>query len=74
LSTLFDLPIRPLFVFDGNLRPDVKRGRTVPKMRKAGGQGMLNERSFRDMIDAFGFDAWTVSHDSVRQRLMLSSS
>lgn len=48
-----------MFVFDGNARPDVKRGKTVPKMMKGG--GMSNERAFRDMIDAFGFDSWNVS-------------
>lgn len=59
LASLFRLPIRPLFVFDGNARPDVKRGKTVPKTTKGG--GMANERAFREMIDAFGFDSWTVS-------------
>lgn len=36
-------------------------------MKKAGGQGMLNEKAFRDMIDAFGFDAWTVSRPAAAE-------
>ncbi|KAL7411616.1 hypothetical protein BDY24DRAFT_127648 [Mrakia frigida] len=71
LASLFRLPIRPLFVFDGNARPDVKRGKTVPKTTKGG--GMANERAFREMIDAFGFDSWTAPGEAEAELAYLSS-
>lgn len=61
LATLYRLPIRPLFVFDGPERPDVKRGKQVVK---DGQEGMDNERAFRGMIEAYGFDSWDVSNTS----------
>ncbi|EJU00525.1 PIN domain-like protein, partial [Dacryopinax primogenitus] len=50
---LLSLPILPLFVFDGALRPSQKRGKHIGKNQHWLVSGM------REIIDAFGFEWWT---------------
>lgn len=55
LFQIYSAPVQPLFVFDGKDRPSVKRGKASDKSRP-----IVNEEVFRVMLEAFGFDAWTV--------------
>jgi Holliday junction resolvase YEN1 len=48
---LLQLPVLPLFVFDGNGRPKLKRGKAVR------GNPHWIIRDMKTMLDAFGF-AW----------------
>ncbi|KZO91641.1 hypothetical protein CALVIDRAFT_505443 [Calocera viscosa TUFC12733] len=50
---LLALPVLPLFVFDGPLRPSQKRGKRIGKSEHWMVSGM------REIIDAFGFEWWT---------------
>jgi Holliday junction resolvase YEN1 len=55
LCRLSALPVIPIFVFDGNNRPSVKRG-----VKVKGKAHWLTER-FQHFIEAFGFYWYTVS-------------
>jgi holliday junction resolvase YEN1 len=50
LTRLLKLPFLPLFVFDGPMRPAVKRGKTIDKQP----HWMIED--MKRMIDAFGFE------------------
>ena len=54
LTRLLKLPFLPLFVFDGPMRPDVKRGKMIDKKPHWMVDGM------KRMIEAFGFEWRTV--------------
>jgi len=54
LTHLLPLPLRLLFVFDGTGRPGWKRGRRVAKSQVG------EEKRWREMIEAVGFQCWTV--------------
>lgn len=54
LLRLLASPLAPLFVFDGPLRPDTKRGKTIDTRTP-----VVNERRFREMARALGFQCWT---------------
>ena len=54
LTRLLKLPFLPLFVFDGPMRPDVKRGKLIDKKPHWMVDGM------KRMVEAFGFEARTV--------------
>ncbi|KIP12163.1 hypothetical protein PHLGIDRAFT_21224 [Phlebiopsis gigantea 11061_1 CR5-6] len=50
LTRLLKLPFLPVFVFDGPMRPDVKRGKTIDKKPHWMVEGM------KRMVEAFGFE------------------
>lgn len=54
LTRLLKLPFLPLFVFDGPMRPDVKRGKMIDKKPHWMIDGM------KKMVEAFGFEWRTV--------------
>lgn len=54
LTRLLKLPFLPLFVFDGPMRPDIKRGKSIDKKPHWMIQGMQR------MLEAFGFEWRTV--------------
>lgn len=56
LCKLSRLPLLPLFVFDGTMRPKVKRGN---KYGKSGSHWLTND--FKEMLDCFGMEWRTVS-------------
>lgn len=56
LASLSELPMLPLFIFDGRERPKVKRG---SKMGKAGSHGLTD--SFKKVLDGFGMEWRMVS-------------
>ena len=51
LRHLAELPILPLFIFDGRERPKIKRG---SKMGKSGSHNMTQK--FKELLDAFGME------------------
>lgn len=58
LANLAQLPILPLFVFDGRERPPIKRG---SKMGKAGSHFLT--QGFKKLLDHFGME-WRMASDS----------
>lgn len=56
LARLLQVPFLPLFVFDGPLRPEMKRGKLIDMKPNWMIEGM------KTMIDAFGFEWRTVSN------------
>ena len=54
LARLLKLPFLPLFVFDGPMRPDVKRGKSINKQPHWMIEGM------KTIVEAFGFEWRTV--------------
>lgn len=56
LCKISRLPILPLFVFDGRMRPKVKRG---SKYGKSGSHSLTN--GFKEMLECFGMEWRTVS-------------
>lgn len=58
LIRLLKLPILPLLVFDGPMRPDVKRGKMIDK------QPHWMIEAMKKMVEAFGFEWRTVSRIS----------
>jgi XPG N-terminal domain len=55
LVKFLEVPVTPLFVFDGPARPSTKRGKRVIAKPH-----WLTE-PFKDLLDAFGFPYYTVS-------------
>lgn len=55
-ATLMHSPFLPLFVFDGPLRPDFKRGKKINKTSNKLIPGM------KAIVEAFGFEWRTVSY------------
>lgn len=51
-TDLLSLPLLAVFVFDGCLRPSVKRGRPVS------GRTFPLENQFRELVRACGFEEW----------------
>ena len=58
LTRLLKLPFLPIFVFDGPMRPDVKRGKMIDKKPHWMVEGM------KRMVEAFGFEWRTVRSPS----------
>lgn len=54
MARLLEVPFLPVFVFDGPLRPKVKRGKNVS------GRQHWMEDGVKNMATAFGFQWWQV--------------
>ncbi|EPQ57560.1 PIN domain-like protein, partial [Gloeophyllum trabeum ATCC 11539] len=63
LAKLAELPLLPLFVFDGRERPKVKRG---SRMGKSGSHGLTD--AFKQMLGHFGFE-WRVAYGEAEAEL-----
>ncbi|KAK6981426.1 PIN domain-like protein [Favolaschia claudopus] len=67
-ARLFALPFIPIFVFDGPLRPSMKRGKIVK------GNDHWLTKSFQSMLEGFGFDWITAPGEAEATLSAMTSS
>lgn len=68
LFRLYSAPILPVFVFDGPLRPKLKRGKEINTAAP-----IVNERKFREMAASLGFECWSAPGEAEAELSYLAS-